>query len=237
MTETSNRPEEIHQHSGWLIPLAFLAVIVLLSALFLLYDLRPAPGPRIGRTADAAPVALTVASLRLTVPANYLDSPNAREGGEQGALTITALLPDMRGYSAGDAHLFNGNPPDSPLVHLQFKGGENDLDAAERMERVYRPYLAAPEGKPGDFGLTQYGFRADSGYGRQDLFTGTAGGRLLLFLCERADPNLASPNCLVMGHAVASNISFSWRFKRAYLARWRELTAGVDGLLTRFEKK
>ena len=146
MTETSNRPEEIHQHSGWLIPLAFLAVIVLLSALFLLYDLRPAPGPRIGRTADAAPVALTVASLRLTVPANYLDSPNAREGGEQGALTITALLPDMRGYSAGDAHLFNGNPPDSPLVHLQFKGGENDLDAAERMERVYRPYLAAPEG-------------------------------------------------------------------------------------------
>lgn len=234
MTETSNRPEEIHQHSGWLIPLAFLVVILVLSALFLLYDLRPAPGQRGGRTADEAPVALTVGSLKLTVPANYLDSRAARAGGEQDALTLSALLPDMRGYSSDEAGLFTGNPPDSPVVHLQFKGGESDLGAAERMARVYRPYLTAPEGKEGDFGLIAYGFRADTAYGKRDLFAGEAGGRPLLFLCERADPELASPNCLVTGYRIASNVAFSWRFKRAYLARWREIATGVDGMLARF---
>ncbi|HJR57165.1 MAG TPA: hypothetical protein VJ798_11340 [Rhizomicrobium sp.] len=236
MSEASNRPEEIHQHSGWLIPLAFLGVILVLSALFLLYDLRPAPGPRAGRTADEAPVALTVGNLRLTVPANYLDSRAARAGGEQEALMLSALLPDMRGYSSADAKLFAGNPPDSPLVHLQFKGGESDLEATERLARVYRPYLAAPTGKEGDFGLVTYGFRADSAYGRHDLFAGEAAGRQLLFLCERANPELPSPNCLVTGHTIASHVSFSWRFKRAYLARWREIATGVDGMLTRFQK-
>ena len=234
MTHT-DRPEEIHQHSGWLIPLAFLAVMVALSAIFLLYDLRPGPGPRVGRTADAAPVPLTVRGLKLVVPANYLDSRDARQGGDQDTLTLSALLPDMRGYSPDDARLFTGNAPDSPVVHLLFKGDENDLDAAARLERIYRPYIAAPEGRQGDFGLTQYSFRADSGYGRQDLFAGIAGGRLLLFLCERADPNLPSPNCLATGRPVGQNLSFSWRFKRAYLARWREIAAGVDGLLTRFQ--
>jgi hypothetical protein len=234
VTQTSDRPEEVHQHSGWLIPLALLGIVALLSAVFLLYDLRPAPGPR--RTADAAPVELAVRGLRLTVPANYLDSRSARQGGEQDTLTLSALLPDLRGYSPEDARLFTGNAPDSPVVHLLFKGDENDLDAAERLARIYRPYLTAPEGKPGDFGLTQYSFRPDSGYGRQDLFAGKADGELLLFLCERADPNLPSPNCLATGRPMARNLSFSYRFKRAYLARWREIAGGVNTLLARWEK-
>lgn len=237
MTEASDRPDEVHQHSGWLIPLGFLVVILILSAVFLLYDLRPGMGPRVGRTADAAPVRLTVRGLTLAVPANYLDSRDARAGGEQDALTLTALLPDLRGYTPEDARLFTGNAPDSPVLHLLFKGDENDLGAAERLARIYRPYIAAPEGKPGDFGLTQYSFRADSGYGRQDLFAGTVGGRLLLFLCERADPNLPSPNCLVTGRPVGRNLSFSWRFKRAYLARWQDIAVRVDGLLTRFQAR
>jgi hypothetical protein len=84
MTGADERPDEIHQHSGWLIPLGFLAVIMVLSGLFLLYDLRPGPGPRGGRTADDAPVQLTVRGLKLTVPANYIDSSEARgEGGRR----------------------------------------------------------------------------------------------------------------------------------------------------------
>jgi len=33
---------EIHQHSGWLIPLGVILVILALSGMFLLYYLRPA---------------------------------------------------------------------------------------------------------------------------------------------------------------------------------------------------
>jgi hypothetical protein len=225
--------QDVHQHSGWWFPFAILAVIALLSGIFLLYDLRP--GPRSGtRTDDTSPIRLSLGRLVLTVPANYLDSRAARQGGPQDALTLSALLPDMRGYSDADAPLFQGNPPDSPLVRLTFKKDESEMSAAERLRRIYGPYLAGDKGRDGGFGLTQYAFRPDSGYGNSDLFAGTQGGKLLLFLCERADPQLASPNCLVTGRTVAANVNFSWRFKRAYLARWREIAAGVDRLLARF---
>jgi hypothetical protein len=39
----------------------------------------------------------------------------------------------------------------------------------------------------------------------------------------------------VTGRPVGQNLSFSWRFKRAYLARWHDIAAGVDGLLARFQ--
>lgn len=236
MTGPDERQDEVHQHSGWLIPLGFLLVIVVLSGLFLLYDLRPGPGPRGGRSADAAPVQLTVRGLQLTVPANYLDGSD-RSDGERDTLILSALLPDLRGYSPEDAHLFIGNAPDSPVVRLLFKGDENDLDAAARLERIYRPYIQAPNGTPSDFGLTLYAFRANSGYARQDLFAGMAGGKLVLFLCERTSTDLPSPNCLMTEKSVARNLSFSYRFKRAYLARWREISGGMDGLLARLLAK
>lgn len=235
MTQISNGNDDVHQHSGWWFPAVILIAIAVLSAVFLLYDLRPGMTPKgVGRTDDMAPVSLSVGGLRLVVPANYLDSRNARAGGAQNTVTLSALLPDLRGYSTADARLFAGNPTDSPVVHLQFKAGESDLDAAQRLQRIYQPYIADPAGKPGDFGLTQYAFRPDSGYGRSDLFAGAEGGRMLLFICERADPELASPNCLVTGHIVAPNVGFSWRFKRAYLARWQEIAGSVDKLLARF---
>ena len=233
MSPVTNGSDDVHQHSGWWFPFAILAVIAVLSLAFLLYDLRP--GPRSGtRTDDTSPVGLSLGRLALVVPANYLDSRAAREGGPQDTLTLSALLPDMRGYSAADAPLFQGNAPDSPLVRLYFKDDETEMSAAERLQRIYGPYLEAGRDRDGGFGLRQYAFRPDSGYGNSDLFAGTEGGRLLLFLCERADPQLASPNCLVTGQTVAANVSFSWRFKRAYLARWQEAAAGVDRLLARF---
>ena len=234
MTQISNGSDDVHQHSGWWFPAAILLAIAVLSGFFLLYDLRPGMTPKgVGRTGDVAPVRLTVGGLALVVPANYLDSSAARKGGDQDVVTMSALIPDMRGYSPADARLFVGNAADSPVVHLQFKAGEKDLTAGERLQRIYGPYLMSATGKPGGFGLTQYAFRPDSGYGRSDLFAGIEGGRTLLFLCERADPELASPNCLVTGQTGAANVGFSWRFKRAYLARWQETASGVDRLLAR----
>lgn len=238
MTQISNGSEDVHQHSGWWFPAVILIAIAVLSGVFLLYDLRPGMSLKgVGRTGDVVPVRLSVSGMALVVPANYLDSRTARQGGDQDAVTMSALIPDMRGYSPADAGLFAGNAVDSPVVHLQFKAGEKELTADERLQRIYGPYLASTVGKPGGYGLTQYAFRPDSGYGRSDLFAGEEGGRTLLFLCERADPELASPNCLVTGQTMAANAGFSWRFKRAYLARWQEIAGGVDHLLVRFRPR
>jgi hypothetical protein len=223
----------IHRHSGWVIPLGFAAALLLLIILFLTWYLRP--GPRSGApSGDTAPVALTVGGLSLSVPANHIETPAARAGGTRDTVTLFALYPSMRGYTQADAALFANNRPDSNIIHLLLRADPNSLEPLERLARIYRPHLTMAEGAPGPFGLLQYAFRPDSPYAGEDLYVAPAAPGPLLFLCQRVQPGLPSPNCIASASPLAENLSFSWRFKRAHLSRWRDMAPAVDGLMTRF---
>jgi hypothetical protein len=229
--------EEIHRHSGWLIPAAFFSTILLLSGLFLGWYLRPGPRAPAAPTGQSTLVQVTVRGLPFAIPANYIVSSAARAGGELDTLALAALFPSWRGFSDADARLFTGNAPDSPVIHLSLRGDPNDLDERARLDRIYMPYITDQKGIAGPFGLTQYAFARDSGYERDDLFAGENAKGLVLLLCERPSAELPSPNCLAIDRPLAKNLSFSYRFKRAYLAHWLEMSAGVDSLITRFETK
>jgi hypothetical protein len=235
MRNASSEGAEIHQHSGWLIPLGIMLVIMALCGMLMLYYLRPLPAAfrDTGPTAASTAVALSVRGVALHVPANYIESRASRSGGDQDVVALVALLPDMRGYSADDAALYTGNAADSPLVHLAIRGDTNGLDPASRLARIYRPYIVDPKGAPGPFGLTRYTFRADSGYGREDLLVGS-GNPILLLLCERPAQDLPSPNCLAIDRPIARNVNLSYRFKRAQLARWQQINDGVNRLVGGF---
>jgi hypothetical protein len=235
MRNSSSESAEIHQHSGWLIPLGIFLVILALCGMLMLYYLRPSPAAfrDNGPTAASTIVALSVRGVPLHVPANYLESRSARGGGDQDVVGLIALLPDMRGYAADDAALFSGNAADSPLLHLAIRGDTNGLDPASRLARIYMPYIVDPKGAPGPFGLTRYGFRSDSGYGRDDLLVG-GGNPMLLLLCERPAQDLPSPNCLAIDRPIAHNVNLSYRFKRAQLARWQQINDGVNKLVAGF---
>lgn len=227
---------EIHQHSGWLIPLGVALVVAALCAAFLLYYLRPAPGAlRDNRPTEAATkVELHVRGLALHVPARYIASRTARSGGEQNQVALFAALPDMRGYSDAEASLFGGNQPDSPVIRLLLRADRNGLDAQSRFDRVYMPYLVNAKGEAAPFALMRYAFRPDSGYGRDELFVGKAGA--LLLLCEQPAQDVPSPNCLAIDHRVAPGVNLSYRFKRSQLARWQGIDDGVDRLMAEFQK-
>jgi hypothetical protein len=229
---------EIRQHSGWLIPLGLALVILALCGVFLLYDLRPGIGlfRNNAPTADASTVSLSVRGVPFRVPGNYLESRTTRRGGDLDVMTLSALLPDMRGYSTPDAAQFLSNAADSPLVHLILRGDTNGLGAADRLARIYMPYVADPKGTPDQFGLTRYTFRADTGYERNDLYVGASGEGPLLLLCERPAQDLPSPNCLAIDRPVAPGVVLSYRFKRAQLSRWPDIAGGVDRLVARFMK-
>jgi len=229
---SQGRREEIHRHSGWLIPLAFAAAILLLCALFLGWYLRPGPHGA-APTGRSGIVRLSVAGRPLAIPANYIVNPAARTGGDQAQLTIAALFPYWTGYSDADARLFAGNAPDSPLVRITLRGDTGRLPNRDRLERIYKPNVTGAAGTATPFGLIQYAFRKDSGYERNDLFVGNKNG-LVLLLCERAGPYLTSPNCLVADQPLGRGLSMSYRFKRAYLAHWQEIADGVNGLVGRF---
>jgi hypothetical protein len=228
--------EEIHQHSGWLVPAAFLFAVTLLSGLLLSWYLRPGPKapPRLTGQSDLVPVMLN--GLSLEVPANYIQNPAARTGGEQDSLALAALFPSWQGYSDSQARRFQGNAPDSQVVRILLRRDDKVLDAATRLARIYQPYLTTQDGVEGPFALRQYGFAANSGYEKNDLFAGKGAKGPILLLCEQPGPDLPSPNCQATDRPLADGVSYSFRFKRAYLSRWRELSDGVDALIARFRK-
>jgi len=236
MHQAGGRKDEIHQHSGWVIPLGFLAAILLLSGLFLGWYLRPGAKPSGDTfTGQSAIVDLHVRGVPFAVPANYLEGGAARAGGDVDSLGLAALFPDMRGYAESDAALFHGNAPDTPVIRISLRADSVSLDGKARLARIYRPYIQGA-GTKGPFGLTQYAFAGNSGYERSELFAGESGAELLLFLCEKPSPDLPSPNCIAIDRPLAEGLSYSYRFKRAWLARWREMSGGVSGLIGRLRK-
>jgi hypothetical protein len=235
MTQSRER-ESVHQHSGWLLPAGFAFAIMLLSGLLLGWYLRPGVRAPAALTGQSELVPIALGGLNLRVPANYIQNPAARSGGPQESLALAALFPSWQGYSPELARQFQGNAPDSQVVRILIRRDINVMDAATRLARIYRPSLAAPEGVIGPFGLRRYGFADNSGYERTDLFVGGSGSGLRLLLCEQPAPDLPSPNCQATDRPLAEGVSYSFRFKRAWLARWRELSGGVDALIARFEK-
>lgn len=232
----SARHEKIHGHSGWLIPAAFLFAVLLLCGLLLGWYLRPGPRAPGGPTGQSDLVPVRIGALSLEIPANYIQNPAARAGGEQDSLALAALFPSWEGYSPDMARQFQDNAADSGLVRILLRADGNAMDAATRLARIYRAWLIAPEGVEGLFGLRQYSFAGNSGYEKSDLFVGGNGDKLLLMLCERPAANLPSPNCQATDRPLAKGASYSFRFKRAYLSRWREVSSGVDALIARFRK-
>jgi hypothetical protein len=237
MGRAAGRRGDVHQHSGWLIPLGLAIAILGLCGLFLGWYLRPGPKAGMAPTGRSNVVQVAVRGVTFAIPANYIESSAARTGGDQDSVAMAALFPSFRGYSEADAHLFAGNAPDQPVIHLVLRGDPNNLGPEARLARIYMPYITDPKGAAGPFGLTQYGFRKESGYEQNDLFAGPGEKGLLLLLCERASGALPSPNCVVMDRPLADRLGFSYRFKRAYLSRWREMASGVNRLIARFEQK
>jgi hypothetical protein len=235
-----DRDEDVRQHSGWLIPLVVFVVTAGLSALFLLFYLVPVPTSFIEEhptpTTLTDPVSLRVGALKFTVPANYIVYRSARQGGERKEVSLFALLPDLRGYSAWEAQAFNDNSADSPVVYILIREERLNLPESERLKRIYMDYVTDPNGKPGPFGLTQYTFRDDSGYGGEDLLVGHRGQQIVVMRCWRFSADVSSPGCL-RDKRLGDNVAMTYRFKRANLAQWQDIARGIDALITGFETR
>src|ERR1700710_1010027 len=161
MGRAAGKSDDVHQHSGWLIPLGLAIAILGFCGLFLGWYLRPGPKAGVAPTGKSNIVQVSVRGVAFAIPANFIESSAARGGGDQDSVALAALFPGMRGYSDADARLFAGNAPDQPVIHLMLRSDPNNLDPEARLARIYMPYITDAKGAAGPFGLTQYGFRKD----------------------------------------------------------------------------
>jgi hypothetical protein len=234
---TTPRKASVHGYSGWLVPFAVFIVAAALSGALLLYYLGPRPPSfveeRATPTASATRVLLSIGGSNFSIPGNYIRYRGARKGGALEQVALFALLPDFSGYTDASAGRFLTNAADSPVVEILIHDEPLKLSEMQRLQRIYLGYVTDVHGKAAPFGLTAYEFRNDSGYRGEDLFVGRFGPRLVVMRCDRLSARDISPSC-AREMRLSHHAGLSYRFKRAQLARWREIASGVDSLMHAF---
>ncbi|HEY4264987.1 MAG TPA: hypothetical protein VGM72_06690 [Micropepsaceae bacterium] len=228
------------QHSGWLIPLVVFFVTAFLSALLLVYYFGPAP-PGLAQEQPAPTdatrmIALSVGTMGLRIPANYIAMASARRGGVLNELALIATLPDLQGYTLDAAPDLTANSPDSRVVNIMLESGKRVLPEQERLDRIYFVQMDDAKGKPGPYDLRQYAFRADSGYHDQDLFVGATDAGPAVFLCTKLAADVVSPSCM-RDLPFGDGLSLSYRFKRGHLGEWRRIDKNMRVRIAAFVDK
>ena len=226
------------ERSGWLIPLAVFLVTAVLTGLVLLYYLSPSPSELIEEqqslSDSTAVVSLSVGAEKFHIPANYMPYPSARKGGALDQLKLIALLPDLEGYSSGDASEFADDSADSRVIRMNLRS-QVVLSEEERVARIYMPQVDNQQGRPGPYGLTQYTFLDSSSYRDDELFVGKDDAGVVVLRCTKPMSDTVAPICL-RDMPIAKDVGLSYRFKRRHLEDWREIDKRVREMIAAFRK-
>jgi hypothetical protein len=227
------------ERSAWLIPLAVFLVTAVLIGMVIIWYIAPTPSELIEEQASPTsidtPVVVKVGPQQFVVPANYLPFASARKGGSFSEAKLIALLPDLEGYSSGQAAEFSPDQADSRLLNIRLRA-QVSLDERARLDRIYLPQVVNRDGSPGPFGLTQYTFGENSSYRDDELFVGQTDKGPAVMRCSRPLSDSLAASC-IRELPIASGVSLSYRFKRTHLDEWRAIDTAVRALFARFMAK
>jgi hypothetical protein len=233
---------EVHAHSSWMLPaiLLGLAVVVAGVVYYLLTDppvVDTIQGNVYAPTASAATADIRIDGVLFRVPANYTKFGRSRYNGDHDDVPMHALLPNMSPWSPGDAIAFASNAPDARVIHFTLAIDHASLTYQEKFERGIRPAAQNPHGEPGPFGLTQFKFGPGTGYENTEWFIARLeDGSDLVMRCDASANADFGSSCMRVAR-LPDNVGLTYKFKRAHLAQWKQIEAGVQGLVASFRAK
>jgi hypothetical protein len=232
---------EIHSRPSWILPAILLVVAAALGGVAWYVLTGPTveelQGNTLKPTASADAADIRIDGVLFRVPANYTKFSRSRSSGDHDDLPLHVLLPDMTPWREADRAAFASNAPDARVVHLTLAIDRAKLTYEQKFERGIKPLADNPEGTPGPFGLTQFKFGPGTGYENTEWFSAKLGdGHELVMRCDVAAQPEFGPSCL-RATRTADNVGVSYRFKRAHLAQWREIDAGVMRVIASFRPK
>ena len=127
---------------------------MLLSGLLLGWYLRPGPRAPAVLTGQSDLVPVTLGSLSLEVPANYIQNPAARAGGEQDSLDLAALFPVLAGLFAARCAAVPGQCARIPaVIRILLRGDANPWTPPRGWRASIGPILWRRKAWPALFGL------------------------------------------------------------------------------------
>lgn len=236
--ETQRTQDEVVERPPWLIPLLVASGVVVFAAIFLWYYVGPTTDEILGLAPEATDrlhdVQISIGDIQLAIPANFTRFSGARSGGAMERVDLHALLPELDPFTERTRDEFDRSDPLSPVLHMRIEEAKAVLAAQPRLELVYLPAVTNRAGEAGPHGLRHYVFRNETGFNGQDMYVGPGPvGAPAILLCARDAPLLWCRREILLSETVV----FRYRFKRAYLADWKEIDNQALALVALFRNK
>jgi hypothetical protein len=232
---------EVHAHSSWILPAIFLVVAGLIGIGFYILFTGPTVDDLQGNTAwptaatDTADIRIDNAVFR--VPANYTKLRRSRSDGDADDIPMHALLPNLAPWTQAQAKEFNSNSWNARVVQILLAVDHAKLTYQDKFDRGIRPRSSTPDGIPGPHGLTTYKFDAGTGYENTEWLTATLeDGSRFVMRCDAAATGNFGSSCMRVTR-LKDGIGLTYKYKRAYLAQWKEIDAKVMAKVEGFRVK
>ncbi len=185
-----------------------------------------------GLNGKPSPVALTVGSEALVIPANLIRFPADRRGGLVTAVDLLLHWPSLDGFSEERAQEFRDGSPLAPLVYVTITEAETPLDSTARLADVYSLYFSGPA-FPGPGHLVGRHMDPGSAYKGEIVYFESRVAEPYVIRCLAEETEDIPATCIRevnIGHG----LTMIYRFNRAWLADWRTMDDRVRRLVSQF---
>ncbi|MEL7018682.1 MAG: hypothetical protein AAGL18_08120 [Pseudomonadota bacterium] len=234
--------DEVREESTWRYAIGIVLATLILCAIFLYIYVGPSvdeingsvPSP----TMSEDKVRFSVSGHPFEVRANYTVFPRERRGGSLGGMSLYALWPAMSGYSNAFKLEFIDNAADTRRINIEINQRRTAFTEVDRIETIYLPLTVDQRGTRTPYRLNRYTFRQErdtvptNGYADTDLFIGQdSDGNTMALFCHDDDlATIPSPECR-REYELNGDLTVTYRFKRPYLAEWKEIDTRVRAFL------
>ena len=174
-----------------------------------------------GLDGKPSPIALTVGTQRLVIPANLIRFPTDRRGGLVTAVDLLVLWPSLDGFSEERSRDFRDSAPDAPLIYVTITEAETDLDSTTRLNGLYERYFTGAA-IPGPEHLVGPTMSPNSAYRGEIVYYEPHSATPYVARCLAGATEEIPATCLRevnIGHG----LTMLYRFNRAWLADWRTM--------------
>jgi hypothetical protein len=218
------------RHRARLWPFVVGAVAGVAALTLVVYLLWPTWSGTSADSPDRFPI--TVGGTLFDVPRDAVRVGVQRRSGDQERIDLAFQYPSLT-PPAPQAPVTAETAEQAPVaidrIFVTVAAHNGEMAPAERVRTIYPRYLDPFQQETHD-GLTRAGFRDGSPYHHEDMF-GDAGGKFL----ARCTRDAVTPGTCTSERRVGG-ADMTFRFPRAWLKDWRDVTVAIEQLAAKLVK-